>query len=436
MTSVAPLQSSERLFILDAIRGVALCGILILNIYFFGRPENAQYNLNVYHETELGNIQFWYLTNYIVEGSFRALFSMLFGAGCILLVTRLQKSDGGLGPADVYYTRLIWLLVFGLINCFVLLWPGDILYSYAVCGLFIFPFRKSSVRVLLLMVAFFLAIMIFKTYLKNQDRLAMRTNGLEAVALEEQKKTITDEQKSAASAWKDYVDKHKTESLRKESEKEIADLRKSYTHIWSHFLEFNKKIESTIFYEYLFFDVMIFVFLGMALFKMGILTGERPTYVYGLFVLIGYPLGIISGIMEGNAYRLAGYDFFDYLNINPFPADLYQLHRICMSLGHLGVIVLLWKSGWFGWLLKPFANLGQMAFSNYLMQSVICTLFFYGYGLAYFGRLQRYELWYVVISVWIFQLIFSSVWLIYFRFGPLEWIWRSLTYWKMQPMRK
>jgi len=98
--------------------------------------------------------------------------------------------------------------------------------------------------------------------------------------------------------------------------------------------------------------------------------------------------------------------------------------------------LILYKSGWFEFLLKPFASVGQMAFSNYLGQSIICTLFFYGYGLGYFGKLQRYELWYVVAGVWIFQIIFSTVWLKFFRFGPLEWVWRSLTYWKIQPFVK
>jgi uncharacterized protein len=88
------------------------------------------------------------------------------------------------------------------------------------------------------------------------------------------------------------------------------------------------------------------------------------------------------------------------------------------------------------WLMKALSNVGQMAFSNYLMQSIICTWFFFGYGFEFYGKLHYYQLYYAVFSVWIFQLIFSSVWLKYFRFGPFEWLWRSLTYWKKQPMKR
>ena len=88
------------------------------------------------------------------------------------------------------------------------------------------------------------------------------------------------------------------------------------------------------------------------------------------------------------------------------------------------------------WLMKGLANVGQLAFTNYLVQSIICTLFFYGYGLGYYNRLSLYQLYFVVGAVWVFQIIFSVIWLRYYRFGPFEWLWRSLTYWKMQPMKK
>jgi uncharacterized protein len=361
---------------------------------------------------------------------------MLFGAGCILLISRLEKKDSGLLPADVYYTRLIWLLVFGLINAFVLLWPGDILYSYAICGLLIFPFRKSSIRLLLFMVLFFMAITMLKSWIEVKDRIAMREKGVAALALEKQKITLTDDQKEDTEKWKGFQQERKVENLRIKAEKEIAALHKSYSEIWLYLLPINQKIESSIFYDELFFDVLIFIFLGMALYKLGLLTGERPAWLFGLFIVVGYTLGFGWGILQGHAARVANYEFFEFLKVRPFPLDLYQFHRACVSMGHLGVIVLLWKSGLFRWLLKPFASVGQMAFTNYLMQTVICTLIFYGYGFGYFGKLQRFELGYVVIGVWIFQLAFSEIWLRYFLFGPLEWVWRSLTYWKFQPFSR
>ena len=98
--------------------------------------------------------------------------------------------------------------------------------------------------------------------------------------------------------------------------------------------------------------------------------------------------------------------------------------------------MLLYKSGLFKWLFALLRPVGQMAFTNYLMQSLLCGLFFYGIGFGMYGKLERHEVYYVVGAVWLVQIIYSNIWLHYFRFGPMEWAWRSLTYWKKQPMKK
>jgi uncharacterized protein len=107
-----------------------------------------------------------------------------------------------------------------------------------------------------------------------------------------------------------------------------------------------------------------------------------------------------------------------------------------LALGHASVLMLVFRSGAIPWLMKGLSNVGQMAFTNYLMQSIICSLFFFGYGLGNYNQLSYHQLYYVVGAVWIFQLIFSAIWLRYFKFGPFEWVWRSVTYWKKQGMWK
>ena len=119
-----------------------------------------------------------------------------------------------------------------------------------------------------------------------------------------------------------------------------------------------------------------------------------------------------------------------------FASSTYDVGRLSIALAHLGVIMLLCKTGWLGWLMRGFGAIGQMAFSNYIFHSVVCAFLFTGYGFALYGRLQRYELYYVVAAIWVFQMIVSPIWLRHFQFGPLEWLWRSLTYWKRQPMRR
>jgi uncharacterized protein len=439
METTSPVQQSERIFILDVIRGIALCGILILNIGFFGRPWQAGFNLNILQETSFQNIASWYATNFVFEGSFRALFSMLFGAGSILIISRLVKKSSGLTPADVFYRRLIWLLIFGLINAHVLLWPGDILYTYAICGLFIFPLRNLSPRILIGLATFFIVVMMFKGWLKTEDRIEMREKGLAAQSIKEAKQdSLTDDQKGDLAKWTGYLEKQKIENQRKETEKEISKMTTpSYSKLWSHLSVWNVKIETTIFYEELFFDAMIFILLGMALYKIDFLTGEQPLWFYGVLIIVGYGLGVGWGYITGHAWRLAQYDFYEYIKLqSPNWMLLYQPHRLLVAMGHLGVIMMLWKSNFFNWLLKPFAAVGQMAFTNYLMQTIICTLIFYGYGLGFYGKFERYELFYFVGAVWVFQIIFSNLWLKFFNMGPLEWIWRSLTYWHIQSLKK
>jgi uncharacterized protein len=117
------------------------------------------------------------------------------------------------------------------------------------------------------------------------------------------------------------------------------------------------------------------------------------------------------------------------------PEVLYDIRRFLLALGHASLVMLVFRSRIVPWLMKGLANVGQMAFTNYLMQSIICTLFFYGYGLGNYDKLKFHQLYYVVAAVWVFQLIFSAIWLRYFKFGPFEWAWRSLTYGKKQGMR-
>ena len=135
--------------------------------------------------------------------------------------------------------------------------------------------------------------------------------------------------------------------------------------------------------------------------------------------------GFMNGLSMG--------DYFDRWRVGHWVFE--ECRRLPLTIGHASLIMLIFRSRLAPWLMKALSNVGQMAFSNYLMQSIICSLFFYGYGFGNYNKLAFHQLFYVVGSVWIFQLIFSSIWLRYFRFGPFEWLWRSLTYWKKQPMR-
>jgi len=178
----------------------------------------------------------------------------------------------------------------------------------------------------------------------------------------------------------------------------------------------------------------LFMFLGMAFFKTGVLTGNASYKLYWLMFIGGLGLGLVLSYFNQKAVIDTHFNQYEYTKNVSF--NYYQLQRMLRSLGLFGLIMLMYKSGFFNWFFALFRPVGQMAFTNYLMQSLIGGLFFYGIGLNYFGKLERYELYIFVAAVWILEIIWSHIWLRYFRFGPLEWCWRSLTYWKKQPIKK
>jgi uncharacterized protein len=190
----------------------------------------------------------------------------------------------------------------------------------------------------------------------------------------------------------------------------------------------------TEFPHYAITDMIPFMLIGMALLKLGVLTGAARTQTYLAMVVAGYGIGIPLGLYEVNL--LVAGDFNPL--VSAASERTYQISRLAMLAGHLGVLLLMIKFG----VLKPLqhglAAVGQMALSNYLMQTVICTFLFFAFtgGPALYSDLERYQLYYVVGAIWVAEIIWSVIWLRYYRFGPFEWLWRSLTYWKLQPMRR
>jgi uncharacterized protein len=148
--------------------------------------------------------------------------------------------------------------------------------------------------------------------------------------------------------------------------------------------------------------------------------------------LIGYAIGITTNYLETSYIQAHHFDILAFSRTSL----TYDIGRVATTCGHIALIMLFVKSGRLLFLQKSLAAVGQMAFTNYIMHTIITDIIFLGFGFALFGKLQRYELYYIVFAIWTFQLIVSPIWLKYFRFGPLEWLWRSLTYWKMQPMKR
>ncbi len=427
----APTVQKERIVILDSLRGFAILGILLMNIGSFALPGYS-HDPSIINETGI-NYNLWYYVSLIPDGTQRALFSMLFGAGIILFVRSAEKKSDGIRPADYFFRRQLWLLVFSLFDVFVLLWYGDILLDYALWGMVLFTFRNLSPKALLIAASICLLFMLIRENRDFYKDKKMIARGEAVAALDTTKVTLSPLQKEQLAAMTEFKEKTSIEKKRERKESRLGKVGNSnYEDLYEQRTEtYISQLVQYVFFEL--WDVLLFMFLGMAFFKMGILTGQAPAKVYWWMFIVGLGFGIFLSYLHLQPFIQNNFNRFEYTkNVS---IQYYQLERVLRSLGIFGVIMLLYKSGFFKWLFALMRPVGQMAFTNYLMQSLLCGIFFYSVGFAMYGRLQRYEIYYVVAAIWLIQIIYSHIWLRYFRFGPFEWAWRSLTYWKRQPLK-
>jgi uncharacterized protein len=429
----APVGQSERIILLDSLRGIALLGILLMNIPFFGLPDPASFNPKPMHEVGTLNEQILFIVFWIFEGTQRAIFSMLFGAGILLFISRLEKRTEGMAPAEYFIRRQLWLIVFGLFNGYVLLWSGDILFGYGVIGIIVFAFRKLSPKNLLIAAFVCLALHTARENLDFFRDKSTISNGEAIARLDSTKVRLTEPQKEELAAMKDLREKSDSATMQKDMGRNLRQIRGNFPEIYANVSSQTIRVE-TIEVYYSIWDVLVFMLIGMAFFKLGILTGTAATRIYWLLFIVGLSFGLPIAYYWMKAWVDANYS--DYEWTKKAGLQVYAISRTLRSLGFFGLIMLMYKSGWFKWLFALMRPVGQMAFTNYLMQSFLCGLFFYGIGFGMFGKLERYQIYYVVASVWVIEIIWSHIWLKYFQFGPLEWLWRSLTYWKRQPLKR
>lgn len=422
-----PVAEKERISNIDVLRGAALLGIALMNIIFSGLPMAADFNPKVSGGSTGANLWAFFLQYVFFDGKMRGLFSMMFGASTYLLVTRLDARGAGIKAAQIYTRRLMWLMLFGIVHAY-LIWHGDILYPYAMLGLVLLPLLSVRPKGLLITAGILILLMtggeigqgfsIIKTH--NKYEAALKAEAAHQV--------LTDEQKDAKKEWEDkrkYFSPS-PQDLKKEREMYSG----SYFHLLGARAALVMKWHSSPYYMFG-WDMFTMMLIGIAFVKSGVLSGDRSSAFYWRLMGISYAVCIPIATVSFYLSWKAGFEPLQTV----FNFSTYQLARIGTTFGHMSLLLLVCKSGLFEGLRSRLAAIGQMAFSNYIAHSIVYGLVFYGYGLNLFDKLQRYQLYLVVLGMWTFSLIVSPIWLRHFRFGPLEWCWRSLTYWKRQPMR-
>lgn len=418
------MPAAQRIEALDFVRGAALFGILLMNITGFGLPDAYVNPVNA-GGADGANLWAWIVTQVGFEGTQRGLFSMLFGASVILLTSRLEAS-GRPDAADIYFRRNLWLIALGFVNAFVFLWYGDILYAYGVIALFVFAFRKMPPKRLLILGV---GVLMLGAVWNGSDTLRLlnaHEAAAEAVAARDSGATLTEEQEGAIAQWDDRRSEFKS------SPERIAEVTAAHTSGWwpafQHVARMNSWWQSWGLYRF-FFDIFGMMLIGMAFYRLGVLTLERATSVYVLMMGAGYAVGLGVNVIETRWIMDHQFSAVAFAQANVS----YDLGRLAMTVGHLGALLLFVRSGLLPWLRRALAAVGQMAVTNYLAHSVVCGFLFIGLG--WFNQLERHQLYYVVFAIWAAQLVISPLWLRHYRFGPVEWLWRYLTYMKRPPWR-
>ncbi len=420
MSDNMAITSEDRIEALDITRGIAVLGILSMNVVGLGLPYAYEDPTNA-GGAQGADLAVWRINALLFEGTMRGLFTILFGASALLFLDRAARRTAT-RPTLLYYRRMIWLMVFGLINGYVLLWDGDILFYYGAVGLLLFAFRNLSANKLLTAAVLVGLLQLSVTSFEYLSFGQLSAEAQAARSIDMQGFVLNEWQREALRAYED--ERQDFKPMQPQLDAAVDAIRSSYQEAFEYMRGRTFYVQTTYFLRHGIGDVLSMMLLGMALLKLGILTGEASPRLYRSFMLIGYAVGLPINLYEIVHLEASGFSveamMASYLT--------YDMGRFAMTIGHLGSILLFCRSNAFKQVKSVLAAVGRMALTNYLSQSIICLFIFTGAGLALYGQLQRHELYYIVLGIWLLQLTWSPLWLRHFKQGPTEWVWRRLTY--------
>ncbi|HMR92961.1 MAG TPA: DUF418 domain-containing protein [Chitinophagaceae bacterium] len=471
----------SRYFSLDVLRGIALAGMLLISIREFGG-----FSLNQQLKLELaatgGNYQLWRVFSVLLEGKMMALLSLVFGAGIVLYFSH-KKEEVSTAVTDLYIRRQLWLLFFGIVNAILLLWPGDVLFGYGVIGILLFTCWRLSPRWLLLMALLFTIIYCGKNYWNYSDD--KKAYGKYLVVTEKEKQfskdsltrfredstwaaanpaawagkkkdtlvkrgdkdtlirkllndslikaaaadTLTSREQDDKGAWEGLLRQFKYDSTADKGSQ--AAMHAGYGKIWSHLLGKTQGREAAWFYRTGIWEIGAMLLLGMALYKWHFFSSRFSRRRYLLIGLLAIAAGLALAWLRQDCRQAQLADYAVYVSARSFPASLaFPFENLLMATGYAALLLWLVRLQPALWLWKIFAAPGQMALTTYLSQTIMATVFFYGYGMGFYGHMPQWQLYAVAAEIWLIQAVFSVFWLRRYRMGPAEWLWHYLIHWK------
>lgn len=426
-TSTVP---TERIRTIDIVRGIAVLGILTINVSDMAYPEDLVLAFDVIDPERGWNFWTGLSLEVLFSGKMRGLFTVLFGVSSVLIIERLSAKMDGLAVAEVYFRRLLWLLVFGLVNAYVFLWWGDVLFKYAMLGMVLFPFRRASFAVLIAAILSCLAVLTIQPFVEYREMVNLEESYLGVEKKRQLGELLTADDQEVVAQWEDRLDEAEADGDAIEAEMEVRT--SGYLENFQYNVEDVIEEQTTIFYEEDFWDLILYMFLGIMLFRLGFFDERTKKTVHLVVCLVGIGVGLTMHAWLNIGLQEDRQDLTGSL----FYLIFVDLGRLPFVLGYLSLITLVFRFRDFQRLGDGMAAVGRMALSNYLLQSIFSAFVFYGFGLAQFNQLSRLDLAMLIGFVCLLQIAFSVIWMRWCYFGPFEWLWRSLTYWKVQPLLK
>jgi uncharacterized protein len=404
--NAGPVGRSDRIFSIDVLRGFAVLGILVMNIQSFSMIGAAYMNPYAYGDLTGANYAVWFLSHLLADSKFMTIFSLLFGAGVVLMSSRREAA--GERTVGVHYRRMFWLIVFGLMHG-LFLWYGDILYAYGLCGLVIYLFRRRSPRFLLIAGSLVVGVGSLLNMFWQVTMPYWPPETVEQVEAEwwaPPPEEVQNELDAYRGRW---------------SEQQVVRAPTAIYMQTNHFLTETMWRAGGL------------MLIGMALFKLGVFNAERSRSFYLRMMSFGFGFGV-PVVVYGVLYRNNGN--WDVRSAFFGGSQFNYWGSLLVAAGYIGLVMLVCQKGSLQPLTRRLAAVGQMALSCYLLQTIICTTIFYGHGFGLYGSVSRVGQALIVLAVWAALLVFCPFWLKRFRFGPFEWLWRSLTYMKLQPIKQ
>lgn len=425
---LAPVGERERIASIDVLRGVAVLGIFVMNIPWMANSPSWFMDPARDPNYDAWDQLAWLFSHLFFDAKMMAIFSALFGAGIIIMTQRAEARGASL--LGVYYRRMGWLLFFGMIHAY-LIWEGDILVTYALCGMLLYPLRRLPSAALLAIGLIAVMVFIPLNIWMGEEMIATRQKAGEIESMLAQSgEPATPEQQGILDAWD--MQRVWFDPSPEQLEEEAQKFQEGYVGFLPHRASFAFGLQM----YFLFWGLWRaggLMLVGMALMKWGVFSATRTPRFYVSLMIAGYLVGL--SIVGYGVDRMVGRQFsFEHVMTTGLLWN--YVGSLFVALGHVGLVMTLCRIGALKALQRILAAVGRMAFTNYIAQSVIGTLIFYGYGLGLWGEYGRAEMLLFVGGVWAILMIWSPLWLRAFRAGPLEWLWRSLTYWKAQPLRR